>query len=46
MDDHSGFGQIAADVVAELRQDYPTAPILVFPVRPAHAAPSVAQVKS
>ena len=44
MDDHSGFGQIAADVVMEVRQDYPTAPTLVFPVRPAHAPPPDAQV--
>ena len=46
VDDHSGFGQIAADVVAELRQDYSSAPVLVFPVRPAHAAPSMAQVNA
>ena len=44
MDDHSGFGQFAADVIAELREDYSTAPVLVSPVRPTHAAPSQAQV--
>lgn len=44
VDDHSGFGQFAADVVSELREDYPTAPALVFPVRAAHAAPSHAEV--
>ena len=44
VDDHSGFGQFAADVVAELREDYPTAPTLVFPFRPAHTPPSHVQV--
>ena len=44
VDDHSGFGQFAADVVAELGEDYSTAPVLVSPVRPTHAAPSQAQV--
>ncbi|KAL3159412.1 hypothetical protein ABBQ38_009842 [Trebouxia sp. C0009 RCD-2024] len=43
VDDHSGFGHFAADVVAELKQDYSTAPVLVFPVRTTHAAPSQAQ---
>lgn len=44
VDDHSGFGQFAADVIAELREDYSSAPVLVSPVRPTHAAPSQAQV--
>ena len=44
VDDHSGFGQFAADVVSELREDYPTAPALMFPVCAAHAAPSHAGV--
>ena len=44
VDDHSGFGHFAADVVAELQQDYSTAPVLVFPVRATHAAPPQAQV--
>lgn len=44
VDDHGGFGQFAADVVAELREDYSTAPVMVCPVRPTHAAPSQAQV--
>ena len=44
VDDHSGFGQFAADVVAELREDYSTAPVLVSPVRPTHAPLSQAQV--
>lgn len=46
VDDHSGFGQFAADVVSELREDYPTAPALVFPVRAAHAAPSHAETEA
>lgn len=44
VDDHSGFGQFAADVVAELREDYSTAAAVVCPVRPTHVAPSQAQV--
>ena len=45
VDDHSGFGQFASDVIAELREDYPTAPALVFPVRGAHYASPQAQVR-
>ena len=44
VDDHSGFGQMAADVVAELKVDYPNAPVMLYPVRPTQQAPPHATV--
>lgn len=44
VDDHSGFGQMAADVVAELKVDYPNAPVMLYPVRPTQHASSHATV--
>ena len=44
VDDHSGFGHFGADVMAELRTDYPNAPLMLYPVRPTQQAPAHAQV--
>ena len=33
VDDHTGFGQFASDVLADLQEDYSTAPALVCQVQ-------------
>ncbi|GAB4822173.1 hypothetical protein N2152v2_009219 [Parachlorella kessleri] len=39
IDDLSGFGQLAADALQELRDEYGTRPVLLFAVRPSAAVP-------